>query len=662
MDMLMNDEIEGPIENGKMEFKKENQGNLNMLMTSNHYIEEASDLRTLVIEFVSEIPPEWPKFYRLEDLTIKVDETLKRFPSQLKASVLPALRSLTLSYKDNTGSNRRASPVLKGKFEKLETIAISGFAMEGGAIENLLLQPQLTVLKFQGNGIGAGGCKHLAQGLKEYKDQKLTRLFLLNNKIGDEGCKSLAEALKLNGACSKLTHLSLEGNSIGNKGCEHLVGGLLKGCRGLQELDLSRNNIDALPGAMKELGSVTSLNISINRIKRIQSALYGLILGLNDFQAKYNPLEDPPEEVSDQGLDVLKRYLEDIRGRGRMKLPTARIMLLGDSEHGKTSLCRSLPRGVPCPRVKPDDRTHALEIHDWIITRSEKEPLTIKLWDFAGHRVYYATHRSFFSRLSIYVLVAKIDVDDDKMQGVIDTSTEWLMSICKVLRAEAQVVLVGTFPHDQREKNEEALRENLDLLKEQLAKADEERVRVWNKLRSTDGEVEEAKPAKIYEALWVDCHSDNDNNLGPIAAKLKELAEKMVHDKQEFSGSYIETLQVHKQLYSGTKAGVSSLQGFRSRMTDGTPDNVMRDALKFGNDVGILQYYPAVNKDIVYIDPLFLVQAFGVLIHDKKAYERHIAGVRERWMLVLQSYLREAKDKVNCVVGAVMWKRRSSQA
>ena len=129
----------------------------------------------------------------------------------------------------------------------------------------------------------------------------------------------------------------------------------------------------------------------------------------------------------------------------------------------------------------------------------------------------------------------------------------------------------------------------------------------------------------------MDCHSDDDhNNLGPIAAKLEELAEKTVRDKQQFPGSYIETLEAHEKLCASTRAGVSSLQAFRDKVGEAAEDGIMRDALQFANDVGILQYYPGIDRDIVFTDPLFLVQAFGVVIYDKVPFNYYITGARVR--------------------------------
>ena len=562
--------------------------------------EARHNVRSLDIRKVECVGEEWPRLRCLQHLSISVDKrNLAEFPRVLRASALPALRSLKLDCEKNYGDRKWACPLLEGRFEQLNHIHIEQFRMERKALDAVLHQVP-----------------------------NLAHLDLGSNYIGNEGCGQLAEALRER-ACPNLTHLHLDRNNIGNEGCGQLALGLKEGCPHLQTLDLQNNSIRALPDALGQLRSLTRLYISWNRIRRIQPALYGLILQLDEFHAFNCPLEDPPKEVYRRGLDALKRYLREVRRRGGVQeLRTARVMLLGDMMHGKTTLCRSLPRGVPCPKVESRERTHALEIHDWVIDRPGAQELNIKLWDFAGHQVYYATHRSFFSRLCIYVVVARIEVDQGKMQSVIKSSIEWLMSICKAVPGGAQVVVVGTFPHDQREKgNEQALRDNLDLLKDRLGEADEERVRVWNSNRGNGNQrKEEAKAVEICGVMWVDCHSDDDHNVGPIAAKLEELAEKTVRDKQQFPGSYIETLEAHESLCASTRVGVSSLQAFRDRVGEAAEDGVMRDALQFANDVGILQYYPGIDRDIVFTDPLFLVQAFGVVIYDKEAFNHYITG------------------------------------
>ena len=62
----------------------------------------------------------------------------------------------------------------------------------------------------------------------------------------------------------------------------------------LQTLNLKYSSIDSLSDALGQLRSLTCLEISFNRIRRIQPALYALILQLDTFDVFLCPLEDPP--------------------------------------------------------------------------------------------------------------------------------------------------------------------------------------------------------------------------------------------------------------------------------------------------------------------------------------------------------------------------------
>ena len=646
-------------------------------------------VRNLLISYVDRIAEEWPALPRLQDLRIKVrSESLTSFPRVLRADALPSLQCLALHGKSaffDQGS-RPDCPILEGDFAQLKSITISCLALRCEAIVALLRCP-LDTLHLSQSGLGSAGSACLAQALRERGDCSpgLTRLHLRRNLMGSEGCHHLAQALQQS-ACPNLTHLDLYWNNMGNEGCAHLAQALqqracprlthlylkynkfdaegckclaqaleqracpdlvaldlcnnaigaegctalargLAGCPGIQELRLHDIKIVALPDGLGELRCLRLLDISYNGVRKVQPALYDWLLQLDQFHARGNPFESPPLEVCCQGLNALKDSLRQQRSLGLEELRTVRVMMVGDTMHGKTTLCRSLLRGgAPGPKAESEERRHALDIHDWVINKP-KRPLTIKLWDFAGHDVYYAAHRTFFSRFCIYVLVARIEVDGDKMQGVIGTSIDWLMSICKAVPSGAQIMVVGTFPHDQRAQHEQILQDNLAQLEEGLIKADRERVRMRNeRLRegSEDHGEDAAREAEICGVFWADCHSD-ENNVECIAAELKQLAESVASEQQLFHPSLMTTLEAHRMMCASTSAGVTTFQAFRDRV-DGVDDYTISKALQFANDVGILQYYPHIDKNIVFIDPLFLVEAFGVLIYDKDAFCRYITG------------------------------------
>ena len=60
--------------------------------------EARQNVRSLDIRKVERVPEEWPRLRCLQDLSIRVDQRiLAEFPRVLRASALPALRSLKLT-------------------------------------------------------------------------------------------------------------------------------------------------------------------------------------------------------------------------------------------------------------------------------------------------------------------------------------------------------------------------------------------------------------------------------------------------------------------------------------------------------------------------------------------------------------------------------------
>ena len=120
-----------------------------------------------------------------------------------------------------------------------------------------------------------------------------------------------------------------------------------------------------------------------------------------------------------------------------------------------------------------------------------------------------------------------------------------------------------------------------------------------------------------------------EQTLAPIKGKLREIAQHAVEEKQRLSPGYTLTLEAHKKLAKTTPTGVSSLQAFRDQ-APGVEDQDLIKGLQLASDVGILQYYRQIEPEIVLTDPLFLMQALGVLLYDKETFKTYFTGLRER--------------------------------
>ena len=161
------------------------------------------------------------------------------------------------------------------------------------------------------NGVGDEGCVALASAMQQHKAwPRLTHLVLCGNGIGDEGCAALGSALQ-SGPCPRLVHLQASDNHITAEGCASLARGLCDGCPELMTLDLSSNHTTALADELGEQAHLCDLNVGWNRLTRIQPELYDAILRANNVYATGNRLEEPPQAVVEENLEVLKKYVEE---------------------------------------------------------------------------------------------------------------------------------------------------------------------------------------------------------------------------------------------------------------------------------------------------------------------------------------------------------------
>ena len=147
----------------------------------------------------------------------------------------------------------------------------------------------------------------------------------------------------------------------------------------LEELDLSRNSLMELP---LELTNLRKLGI----------------LNLDD-----NPLRMPPLEVCELGVPALFSYLAEVR---LARATHCKVILLGCSMAGKTSLARTLINGKPSC-VQEEDRTIVLDRIVWEPTAEEKN-LCVSLFDFGGNDWYKIVHHLFIDKDSFFLLVVNL--------------------------------------------------------------------------------------------------------------------------------------------------------------------------------------------------------------------------------------------------------------
>ncbi|MEP6553545.1 MAG: COR domain-containing protein [Ferruginibacter sp.] len=207
--------------------------------------------------------------------------------------------------------------------------------------------------------------------------------------ILDLGYNKISEIKNLN-RLNQLTDLLLYGNKI------TIIKNLFK-LQNLQKLTLTNNPIT----------DVSLLPQLIKSDKLVHLNLAGITT---------NNLNIPVEifgkgNEADNSLQALKGYFASLK-KGQFELKELPVILVGNSTSGKTSLRYFLQQNIFPP---PNNcSTHGIEPSIWLPDEEslknldediKPKDLQLFFWDFGGQEYYHATHRLFFSKRAIYIVV-----------------------------------------------------------------------------------------------------------------------------------------------------------------------------------------------------------------------------------------------------------------
>jgi GTPase SAR1 family protein len=165
---------------------------------------------------------------------------------------------------------------------------------------------------------------------------------------------------------------------------------------------------------LSKINSIKTLDLHNNHIRDLRpiiNIIKNIGISNNKWEVKTlniakNPLEQPPMTVVDMGKEEVVGILEDIEKRGRYINKDIKVILVGNSEVGKSTL------------VKYMDKENGLEIEHlptlWMDEKIIKSKYSVKtvgvecylhVFDFGGHDYYHDTHHIFYGTNTIYLLL-----------------------------------------------------------------------------------------------------------------------------------------------------------------------------------------------------------------------------------------------------------------
>ncbi len=194
----------------------------------------------------------------------------------------------------------------------------------------------------------------------------------------------------------------------------------------LMELDLSGNQLTTLPPEIGRLVNLERLNLEDNALRELPESLKGLsklrALFLHGNDALGLPAEvlgqiwfgSGPEKPPAKPQEILRYYFAQREGK-RRPLNEVKVLVVGESEVGKTSLIRQLRGEAHDPK---QDKTHGIERHRVPMKCGRLGDVRLNVWDFGGQDIMHATHQFFLTRRSVYLLV--LDSRQNERQSRID--------------------------------------------------------------------------------------------------------------------------------------------------------------------------------------------------------------------------------------------------
>lgn len=254
----------------------------------------------------------------------------------------------------------------------------------------------LLELDLSDNDFSSGLCNEL------FALPKLRDLYLMNchlNKLPDvTGNLVGLEGLRVNNnfltefpdslyTLKHLKKLSASNNQISKLSPD------IVGLQALEHLVIANNELTSLPSTISKLPFLKCLNVFGNRLTCLPDSIVELDSSVKIVIHGNYFLHKPPLSICTEGIDSIKGFFTSLAKTDTIHSNRIKIVMLGESEAGKTHLTHAL---VNCKACETDfnDSTIGVEMHSCKIG---EEGLEACIVDCAGQRRYQLTHPFFLS-------------------------------------------------------------------------------------------------------------------------------------------------------------------------------------------------------------------------------------------------------------------------
>ncbi|XP_019643179.1 PREDICTED: malignant fibrous histiocytoma-amplified sequence 1 homolog [Branchiostoma belcheri] len=426
----------------------------------------------------------------------------------------------------------------------------------------------------------------------------------------------------------------------------------------LTELHIADNQIDTLPNTICELQKLEYLSLENNKLTVLPNQ-FGQLEKLHHFgkaQIQGNPIEQPPIEVFEQGLEGVVAYFEELKLSKAIEVPRVKALLLGEVEAGKTSLCNAIRLGKS-NLTDITDRTAGIEVHPARL----QDSIQVLMHDFGGHRIYHLTHQFFFSTAALYLIV--VDLKAFKESSFNAAVKYWLNVIKARIDSKPVLRIVATHidlceSEEIKEKSEEIMKKmkqiekiEVESLTKHLSDIDDALNRAGTPCSDWSHSLEGFDTQSLRKRRKFIEHLIDNRPIFPefldlvscdlSLAGIKQLIENIVISCQDhrlfprriLPKSWFElelAIKTLKQEGNLHYLSMDDVQKVAKEKANMTPTRLTR-ALKYLHDIGEIVHFSDSPKlsDFVFHKPQWLMDVFKLIYKPVERFDERFASVSD---------------------------------